>query len=212
MSLVDVWPEVTLSSADYFGLEVEIEVPPFNQAAYDSTLQQLQQRQAKLKDYALDYKASESDTLPSKDYALDYKASEGDTLLAKLKDYVLDYKASEGDTLLFDTMAHPPSAPHSFFFGLQAKLKDQALDYKAKLKDYALDYKASEGDTLLVDMTGYEQLEDGSKGEELKQASGAQLTVELLPGRFMPFFFVCCFPAASCRDWWRDCSVRRQGM
>eukprot|EP00302_Diacronema_sp_CCMP2436_P017443 CAMPEP_0179858728 /NCGR_PEP_ID=MMETSP0982-20121206/12606_1 /TAXON_ID=483367 /ORGANISM="non described non described, Strain CCMP 2436" /LENGTH=550 /DNA_ID=CAMNT_0021745669 /DNA_START=25 /DNA_END=1677 /DNA_ORIENTATION=+ len=98
---VDVWPEVTLSSADYFGLEVEIEVPPFNQAAYDSTLQQLQQRQA-------------------------------------------------------------------------------------KLKDYALDYKASEGDTLLVDMTGYEQLEDGSKGEELKQASGAQLTVELLPGRFMP--------------------------
>jgi trigger factor len=98
---LDLWPEVVVAKGAYDGLAFEIETPPFNQKAYDSTLKQLQLRQATLK------------SLP-------------EATLSK------------------------------------------------------------EGDTLLVDMTGYEQLPDGSKGEVLNVAAGAELTIELLPGRFMP--------------------------
>jgi trigger factor len=99
--VVDLWPDVSVAKGAYDGLEFEIETPPFNQNAYDSTLKQLQLRQA--------------------------------------------------------TLQSLPAATVS-----------------------------KQGDTLLVDMTGYEQLPDGSKGDVLNVAAGAELTIELLPGRFMP--------------------------
>ncbi|KAG8461184.1 hypothetical protein KFE25_002373 [Diacronema lutheri] len=60
---VELWPQVSVSKGDYDKLHIEVEVPPFNQRAFDSTLASLQQRQARLESLPAEHVAVEGDTV-----------------------------------------------------------------------------------------------------------------------------------------------------
>mmetsp|Transcript_17139 Transcript_17139/g.46414 ORF Transcript_17139/g.46414 Transcript_17139/m.46414 type:complete len:501 (+) Transcript_17139:57-1559(+) len=60
---VELWPEFEVEKGAYDNLEVEVEVPPFNQKAYDETLKALRARQSKLEDMADGHVAVEGDTV-----------------------------------------------------------------------------------------------------------------------------------------------------
>lgn len=167
-------------------LAAQVEVPPFNQKAYDSTLASLRQRQATLRDLPADRAAQEGDTV-----RVDMAGYE------QVRPFLFLFFFTPFFFSSFFLAPEPPRPALAQAACCRSCLRSRATAGRSPPKIPPKKTKKTKKNARAqLGLRSPRQLPDGSKGAEVNVASGSDLTVELFPGRCARRAFA---PARPCQ-------------